>query len=291
MKVSKDIEEVQKIVNEWTKQGKSIGFVPTMGFLHEGHIRLIQEARKENDKVILSIFINPLQFGAGEDLDTYPRDAEHDRNVAEEHGVDLVFLPEKGTMYPRPLTIEMSVTKRTEALCGKSRPGHFEGVVTILTKLFNITKPDKAYFGMKDAQQVAVVDALINDHNIPVKLVAVPTVREADGLAKSSRNVHLTEKERKEAPAIQESLQFGKQIAQEGQKDPLEVIQATQKFLEHRTHGKIDYIELLSYPELESIEEINRPVILAVAVFYEKVRLIDNVIFDESGEDNIQVGL
>ncbi|SFJ99856.1 pantoate--beta-alanine ligase [Halobacillus dabanensis] len=285
MRVSKEIHEVQKVVKDWTKKGKSIGFVPTMGFLHEGHIRLIQEARKENDKVILSIFINPLQFGVGEDLDTYPRDADHDRNIAEEQGVDLVFLPENATMYPSPLTVEMSVTKRTEALCGKSRPGHFDGVVTVLTKLFNITQPDNTYFGMKDAQQVAVVDALINDHNIPVKLVAVPTVREEDGLAKSSRNIHLTEKERKEAPAIQESLQIGRQIVQEGQKDPSEVIQATQKFLEQRTHGKIDYIELLSYPELESIEEINRPVILAVAVFYEKVRLIDNVIFYEDGED------
>lgn len=285
MRILKEIDEVQKVVKDWTKQGKSIGFVPTMGFLHDGHIRLIQKARKENDKVILSIFINPLQFGVGEDLDTYPRDADHDRNIAEEQGVDLVFLPENETMYPRPLAVEMSVTKRTEALCGKSRPGHFDGVVTVLTKLFNITKPDKAYFGMKDAQQVAVVDALINDHNIPVQLVAVPTVREEDGLAKSSRNIHLTEKERKEAPAIQESLQFGKQLVQEGQKDTLEVIRATQKFLEQRTHGKIDYIELLSYPKLEFIEEINRPVILAVAVFYEKVRLIDNVIFYESGED------
>lgn len=284
MEVMTGIEQVQRIASTWIENGKTIGFVPTMGYLHEGHIRLIQEARKENDYVILSIFVNPMQFGENEDLDSYPRDEERDRKLAEENGVDLIFLPTKETMYPRPLTVQLNVTRRTNALCGRSRPGHFEGVVTVLTKLFNITRPDRTYFGMKDAQQVAVVDALIDDFNIPVELIPVPTVREEDGLAKSSRNVNLSEEERIEAPAIQEALQHGRHMVREGERSTEEVIRSTEKFLEKRTHGKIDYIELLSYPELEFIEEIDQSVILAVAVFYGKARLIDNIVFDERGE-------
>ncbi|MYL48492.1 pantoate--beta-alanine ligase [Halobacillus litoralis] len=283
MKVLREIDQVNTLVSEWTKNGESIGFVPTMGYLHEGHIRLIKEAKKENDKVILSIFVNPLQFGKGEDLDTYPRDEDHDRHVAKENGVDLVFLPTNETMYPQPLSVNMTVTNRTNVLCGKSRPGHFDGVVTVLTKLFNITRPDNVYFGMKDAQQVAVVDALIKDYNMPVNLIAVPTVREEDGLAKSSRNVRLSDEERKEAPSIQEALQYGRKLVMEGQNSKEMIIEATVKFLEQKTHGKIDYIELLSYPELEFIEKIDRPVILAAAVFYDNVRLIDNVVFDHEG--------
>ncbi|MYL71177.1 pantoate--beta-alanine ligase [Halobacillus litoralis] len=283
MKVLREIDQVNTLISEWKKNGYTIGFVPTMGYLHEGHIRLIEEAKKENDKVILSIFVNPLQFGEGEDLDTYPRDEDRDRNAAEENGVDLVFLPTPGTMYPQPLSVLMTVASRTNVLCGKSRPGHFDGVVTVLTKLFNITRPDNVYFGMKDAQQVAVVDALIKDYNIPVHLIPVPTVREKDGLAKSSRNVRLSDEERKEAPAIQESLQYGRKLVKEGQKSKELIIEATEKFLEQKTRGKIDYIELLSYPELESIENIDRPVILAAAVFYDHVRLIDNVVFNHDG--------
>ncbi|QAS50806.1 pantoate--beta-alanine ligase [Halobacillus litoralis] len=285
MEVMKEVEKVQNKVTELIKEGKSIGFVPTMGYLHEGHVRLIKEARKENDFVILSIFINPLQFGEGEDLETYPRDEHHDKKVAEENGADLIFLPSTDSMYPNPLSIHMSVEGRTDALCGRSRPGHFEGVVTVLTKLFHITRPTRTYFGMKDAQQVAVVDALIKDYNFPIELVPVPTVREADGLAKSSRNVHLSAKEREEAPAIQKALQYGRELVCNGETRPEEVVRSTRKFLESQTHGKIDYIELLSYPELEFVKTIERPVILATAVFYEKARLIDNVVFNEKGEE------
>ncbi|WP_281975485.1 pantoate--beta-alanine ligase [Halobacillus litoralis] len=284
MEVMKEVEKVQNKVTELIKEGKSIGFVPTMGYLHEGHVRLIKEARKENDFVILSIFINPLQFGEGEDLETYPRDERHDKKVAEENGADLIFFPSTDSMYPNPLSIHMSVEGRTDALCGRSRPGHFEGVVTVLTKLFHITRPTRTYFGMKDAQQVAVVDALIKDYNFPIELVPVPTVREADGLAKSSRNFHLSDKEREEAPAIQKALQNGRELVCNGETRPEEVVRSTRKFLESQTHGKIDYIELLSYPELESVKTIERPVILATAVFYEKARLIDNVVFNEKGE-------
>ncbi|MBN8234655.1 pantoate--beta-alanine ligase [Halobacillus kuroshimensis] len=284
MKVLGNIRDVQQHVKQVKKEGRTVGFVPTMGYLHEGHLKLIETARSENDIVILSIFVNPLQFGAGEDLDTYPRDEERDRNLAEEHGVDVLFLPTTAMMYPEPMSIQLSVTKRTDVLCGKSRPGHFDGVAAVLTKLFNIVMPDQAYFGMKDAQQVAVVDALINDFNYDIQLVPVATVREEDGLAKSSRNVHLTAGERDEAPAIQESLQAGRQMVEDGERSPARIIESVTKFLESRTRGRIDYIELLSYPELTSVDVIDRPVILAAAVFYEKARLIDNVVFDRNGK-------
>lgn len=284
MDVLGNIGEVQQHVKRVRMEGRSVGFVPTMGYLHEGHLKLIETARRENDVVILSIFVNPLQFGAGEDLDTYPRDEERDRKLAEEYGADVLFFPTTEMMYPEPMSIRMSVTKRTDVLCGKSRPGHFDGVAAVLTKLFNIVMPDRAYFGMKDAQQVAVVDALINDFNFDIKLVPVATVREEDGLAKSSRNVHLSARERDEAPAIQESLQAGRQMVMAGEKNPVRIIQSVTKFLESRTHGRIDYIELLSYPELTSVDVIDRPVILAAAVFYEKARLIDNVVFDTDGK-------
>ena len=284
MEILTSIEDVQMQSAKWVREGKSIGFVPTMGYLHEGHERLLQEARKENDHVILSIFVNPLQFGENEDLDQYPRDEEHDQLIAEKYETDIVFLPSNDTMYPRPMSMNLSVTKRADVLCGRSRPGHFEGVVTVLTKLFNICRPTRAYFGMKDAQQVAVVDALIQDFNIPVALRRVPTVRESDGLAKSSRNVNLTSQERKEAPMIQEALQMGRKQVESGTKDPIEVIEATRQFLDSRTHGKIDYIELLSYPELEPVTEINQTVILAAAVYYDRARLIDNVVFEQTGK-------
>ncbi|TGB04555.1 pantoate--beta-alanine ligase [Halobacillus salinus] len=288
MDVLESVLAVQERTSKWVREGKSIGFVPTMGYLHEGHEQLIKEAREENDKVILSIFVNPLQFGENEDLDKYPRDNEHDQHVAESLGVDMVFLPTENTMYPDPLSVKLTVARRADVLCGKSRPGHFEGVVTVLTKLFNICQPTKVYFGMKDAQQVAVVDALLTDFNFPIRLVKVPTVREDDGLAKSSRNVNLTPTEREEAPAIQEALQYGQTLVKNGERSAEKVKDATRKFLDSRTHGKIDYIELLSYPELEPVTNINQPVILAVAVFYEKARLIDNVVLKSDG--TVEIG-
>ncbi|MFC7320671.1 pantoate--beta-alanine ligase [Halobacillus campisalis] len=285
MDVFNSINDVKAKISSKKLSGQTVGFVPTMGFLHEGHLKLIDQAKEENDVVVLSIFVNPLQFGENEDLDAYPRDEERDLTLAEQHGVDLVFFPTTETMYPQPLSLNISVVRRGDVLCGKSRPGHFEGVVTILTKLFNICQPDRAYFGRKDAQQVAVVDALIEDFNFPIELVAVDTVREADGLAKSSRNVNLSDKEREEAPSIQEALQYGKELIERGKDLPAAVLQKTRQFLENKTRGKIDYIELLSYPELEPLEKIDRQVILAIAVFYERARLIDNVILNEASLD------
>ncbi len=282
MQIFEDILTIQTRTKELKASGKKIGFVPTMGYLHEGHIELIKRARDENDVVILSIFINPLQFGDNEDLDNYPKDRENDLIKAKEHGVDFVFYPTEKVMYPEPMSLSISVTKRTNVLCGRSRPGHFEGVVTVLTKLFNICQPDKAYFGQKDAQQVAVVDSLIRDFNFPIELVSVPTVREADGLAKSSRNVNLSAEERTEAPSIYEALKFGHSLTEKGEQNPLDIIKQTRQFLENKTRGKIDYIELLSYPELETVDSVNGQVILAAAVKYSKARLIDNLVFETS---------
>ncbi|MFQ3543005.1 pantoate--beta-alanine ligase [Halobacillus rhizosphaerae] len=283
MEVIKETAEMQALAAELIKEGKSIGFVPTMGYLHEGHLSLLQQARQQNDKVILSIFVNPLQFGPDEDLDAYPRDEQRDLTIAEENGVDIVFLPVEETMYPHPLSLKLSVVNRADVLCGRSRPGHFDGVVTILAKLFNLCRPDRVYFGMKDAQQVAVVDALIEDFNFPVELKSVSTVREKDGLAKSSRNVNLSALEREEAPFIQQALQKGRMLAEEGENDIDVIVKETMKFIESKTHGKIDYVELLSYPELEPVDKIDRQVILAAAVQFQHARLIDNVVFDETG--------
>ncbi|WP_101844067.1 pantoate--beta-alanine ligase [Halobacillus sp. Marseille-P3879] len=282
MEVFEQVKDIQQKAISLKKSGTTIGIVPTMGYLHEGHLRLVEQAKEENDCVILTIFVNPLQFGESEDLDAYPRDEKRDLKKAEEHGVDIVFLPTEDTMYPEPLSLEISVVRRADVLCGRSRPGHFEGVVTVLTKLFNICQPDYAYFGKKDAQQVAVVDALIQDFNFPVQLNAVDTVRESDGLAKSSRNVNLTTKEREEAPSIHEALQYGKQLFIDGEKNAKAIVEQTREFLEARSHGKIDYIELLSYPELEAIDIIDRQAILAAAVYYKQARLIDNIIFNDS---------
>ncbi|ELK45310.1 pantoate--beta-alanine ligase [Halobacillus sp. ACCC02827] len=279
MDVLNRISDVQSKVEGFVKKGKTIGFVPTMGYLHEGHLRLLQKAREENDIVLLSIFVNPLQFNEAEDLAGYPRNEERDAALAAEAGVDLLFMPTPETMYPETPSIRMEVTKRTDVLCGKSRPGHFDGVVTVLTKLFHIARPTKAYFGMKDAQQYAVVDALVHDFNFPIQLVPVPTVREKDGLAKSSRNVNLSEVERQEAPAIYQALLKGKEMILNGEVESAPVLNAVQEFLEKRTRGKIDYIELLSYPELEPVKAVNRQVILAAAVFYDQARLIDNIVF------------
>lgn len=238
------IKEMQQKMIEYRKEGKTIGFVPTMGYLHEGHVALLQAARKENDVVVLSVFVNPLQFGPNEDFDRYPRDIVRDEQIAKEAGVDVLFYPSVAEMYPRPLSVQVVVKERVDVLCGKSRPGHFDGVATVLTKLFHIVMPTRAYFGMKDAQQVAVVDGLIRDFHFPIELVAVPTVREADGLAKSSRNVYLSEEERNEAPALYEALKKAKTAIENGERDPKAVCALVEDHIATNTHGVIDYVEV-----------------------------------------------
>lgn len=277
MKTITHIHELQQTIKQERYEGKTIGFVPTMGYLHEGHQSLLNKAREQNDVVVLSIFVNPTQFGPNEDLDAYPRDFERDQNVAKEAGVDYIFYPDVNEMYPNEPSITIQVTKRVDVLCGKSRPGHFDGVATVLTKLFNIVTPDRAYFGMKDAQQVAVVEGLIEDFRFPIELIGVPTVREADGLAKSSRNVYLTETERAQAPAINEALQAAKARIEQGEKNTSVLYAEIVSQIEEKTDGVIDYVEIYSYPELEPIQTLKGRIIIAVAVKFSKARLIDNL--------------
>ncbi|WP_243386625.1 pantoate--beta-alanine ligase [Bacillus kexueae] len=277
MIVIKSKNELQQTIQKWKKQNKSIGFVPTMGYLHEGHLTLIKNARKENDIVVLSIFVNPLQFGVNEDFGTYPRDLMRDLDLAKNVGVDVVFAPTTEEMYPNKPSVTVQVHSRIHVLCGKSREGHFDGVATILTKLFHLVQPNRAYFGMKDAQQVAVVEGLIDDFHFPIELVRVETVREEDGLAKSSRNVRLLPHEREEAKYLYASLLKAKQTIEKGERNPKVVTKHVRDFLTEHISGEIDYIELYSYPELEEVETVTGEVIIALAVKYSQARLIDNI--------------
>lgn len=285
MKVITTIKDMQQEMKKEKQLGRSIGFVPTMGYLHEGHATLLGAARTENEVVALSIFVNPTQFGPNEDFDTYPRDFERDERVAKEANVDYLFYPSVEEMYKPSRSVAITVTDRVDVLCGQKRPGHFDGVATVLTKLFHIVTPDRAYFGKKDAQQVAVVDGLIEDFNFPVELRAVDTVREADGLAKSSRNIYLTDKEREEAPVLFKSLQSALQLLESGEKHVEIIKQAIRKEIEQYTSGKVDYIEVYTYPELKTIKQAAGKIIIALAVQFSKARLIDNVIVDVQGDN------
>lgn len=278
MKVITTISDMQQTMIREKMSGKSIGYVPTMGFLHEGHLTLIDYARKENDIVVLSIFVNPLQFGPTEDLGSYPRDFDRDHNLAEQHQVDYIFYPSAEEMYPAPLSVTVTANDRTDVLCGQSRPGHFDGVVTVLTKLFNIVQPNKAYFGKKDAQQLAIVEGLVNDFHFPIKIVPVDIVREHDGLAKSSRNVYLLPKEREQAPFLYKSLLEAKAMIDEGERNSQQIILYMKELISEKTSGTIDYIEIYSYPNLKEIEKLEGNIIIALAVKFSKARLIDNLI-------------
>lgn len=279
MKVITTIKELQQVISLTKQQQKKIGFVPTMGFLHEGHCALLKQARNENDVVVLSIFVNPLQFGPTEDLDRYPRDFDQDQKVAKKLSVDYLFHPSDSEMYPHEPSVTLKVNKRTNVLCGSSRPGHFDGVVTVLTKLFHIVQPDKVYFGKKDAQQVAVVHGLVKDFNFPLEIIAVDTVREEDGLAKSSRNVYLSAEERVQAPTLYQSLQKAIEMICEGETDPDRLISSIEDMIKTETSGEIDYVSILSYPELEKVDRVTEnDMIIAIAVKFSKARLIDNII-------------
>lgn len=277
MKVITTIREMQTEMSRLKAQGKSIGFVPTMGYLHEGHLSLIRKARRENAIVALSIFVNPLQFSANEDYATYPRDFARDKALAASEQVDFIFYPDVKEMYPAAPSVTAVNHARTDVLCGKSRPGHFDGVVTVLTKLFNIIMPSRAYFGMKDAQQVAVVDGLIKDFNFPIELISVDIVREPDGLAKSSRNVNLLPGERQEAAILYKSLQTAKKMVIGGERNPAKIIDQIQQMIETETSGVIDYVEIYSYPELAPLDRLYGRIIIALAVKFSAVRLIDNI--------------
>jgi pantoate--beta-alanine ligase len=282
MRVITSIQEMQNEIKTQKSLSRSIGFVPTMGFLHEGHLTLLKKARLENDIVVLSIFVNPLQFGPTEDFSTYPRDFDRDQSLADCEGVDFLFYPTVEEMYPHSSSVRVVVQERTDVLCGKSRPGHFDGVATVLTKLFNIVLPTKAYFGIKDAQQVAVVEGLITDFNFPIELIAVDIVRENDGLAKSSRNVNLLPEERRQAAILYKSLTAAKVAIGGGERDPYVIKSLVSNMITSETNGQIDYVEIYSYPQLKALEKLDGTCIIAVGVKFSKVRLIDNIILEIS---------
>lgn len=281
MKVVTTIKALKEELNK--QKEKSVGYVPTMGFLHEGHLSLVKEAVKENDYVVMSIFVNPLQFGPNEDFDRYPRDEARDKELAEEAGVDLIFMPQIEEMYPEEITMTLTVTKGVDVLCGQSRPGHFDGVVTVLTKLFHLIEPQNAYFGLKDAQQFAVVHQLVTQYNFPLTLIGLPTVREKDGLAKSSRNVYLSEVEREAATILYKSLQFGQQLVVDGMKNHATIKEAVENYIRKNSKAKIDYVDVLPYPSLEPGKESDT-IIIALAIQFDKARLIDNFIINTNGE-------
>lgn len=278
MRVVTTIKEMREIIREKKTEQVSIGFVPTMGYLHDGHIALIRRARAENDIVVVSIFVNPLQFGPDEDFDIYPRDLERDKKISAREKVDFIFHPSAEEMYPGTLSVKVIVQDRTDVLCGKSRPGHFDGVATVLTKLFHIVQPDRVYMGMKDAQQVAVVEGLISDFNFPIELIPVDTVREEDGLAKSSRNVHLTPEEREQAPHLYKSLLEAKKLILEGERDEVKIVSHMRDYITEKTDADIDYIEIYSFPQLKKLDRLEGRMIIALAVKFSKVRLIDNIV-------------
>ena len=280
MKIVGTVKEVREQVKEWKKQGLSVGFVPTMGYLQEGHKSLMDAARKGNDKVVVSIFVNPMQFGPTEDLATYPRDLDHDAALCESAGVDLIFHPEAEEMYEKDFCSFVDMTGLTEGLCGKTRPIHFRGVCTVVNKLFNIVTPDHAYFGQKDGQQLAVIKRMVRDLNMDIEIVGCPIVREEDGLAKSSRNTYLSPEERKAALILSKTVALGKELAKT-EKDANKVVEAMKKNIETEPLAKIDYVEAVDALSMAPVEKLEGTCMLAMAVYIGKTRLIDNTLINE----------
>ena len=280
MNISGSISEVRQIVKEWRKEGLTVGFVPTMGSLHEGHKSLIDKAVKENDRVVVSVFVNPIQFGPTEDLASYPRDLERDAKLCEEAGANLIFHPEKEEMYFDDFSSFVEVQGVSKGLCGKSRPIHFRGVCTVVTKLFNIVKPDRAYFGQKDAQQLAVVKRMVRDLNMDIEIIGCPIIREEDGLAKSSRNTYLSPEERKAAVILSKSLKLGKEAIEKGERDSKKIIDIITNNINTEKLAKIDYVEIVDPLSIENIDKIENSALVAMAVYIGKTRLIDNFIYE-----------
>ena len=278
--VVKTVKEVREFVKDARRNGKTIGFVPTMGFLHEGHKSLIVRAAKENDVVVVSDFVNPTQFGPNEDFEAYPRDIDKDARLCEEAGADIIFNPEPDEMYSSPLTT-ISVDKITKGLCGKTRPIHFNGVCTVVSKLFNIVTPDRAYFGEKDAQQLIVVKKMVKDLNFDIEIIGCPIIRESDGLAKSSRNTYLNTEERSAALCLSRSLKIGKEMIENGEKEAQAVKNAIISEIEKEPLAKIDYVEIVDLDNLESTNRTDVGILCAMAVYIGKTRLIDNFIIEK----------
>ncbi len=276
MKISGKIDEVRTQVKEWKKQGLSVALVPTMGYLHEGHKSLMERARKENDKVVVSIFVNPMQFGPNEDLESYPRDLDRDSKICEAAGVDLIFHPEVEEMYGPDFHAYVDMHTLPEKLCGASRPVHFRGVQTVVSKLFHIIPADRAYFGQKDAQQLAIIRRMVMDLNFDIEIIGCPIIREEDGLAKSSRNTYLSEEERKQAVILNQSLEAAMDAINAGEKDAAKVKQIIIDKLHTCPLAKIDYVEVVSFDTIQPIEKVEGAVLIAIAVYIGTTRLIDN---------------
>ena len=279
MKIVKTIDEVREIVRGWRKEGLTVGLVPTMGYLHEGHKSLIVRAAAENDRVVVSDFVNPTQFGPNEDFESYPRDIEADARLCDEAGASIIFNPEAEEMYCEPLCF-VDMDKITKVLCGKTRPIHFKGVCTVVSKLFNIVVPDRAYFGQKDAQQLCVIKKMVKDLNFGIEIVGCPIIREEDGLAKSSRNTYLSTEERQAALCLSRSLKLGKELIDGGEKDAEKVVEAIKAEINKEPLARIDYVEMVDLNNLEAIKEVKAPLLTAMAVYIGKTRLIDNFIIE-----------
>ena len=278
MKIVGTVKEVREQVKEWKKQGLSVGFVPTMGYLHEGHKSLMDAARKGNDKVVVSIFVNPMQFGPTEDLESYPRDLDADAKLCETTGADVIFHPEPEDMYHDPHAF-VSIDTLSDTLCGKTRPIHFKGVCTVVSKLFNIVTPDRAYFGQKDAQQLAIIRKMVQDLNFDIQIVGCPIIREEDGLAKSSRNTYLSEEERKAALCLSRAVKAGQDTICKGIKAE-EVLTKMREIIEAEPLAKIDYVSMVDALDMQPIESVEKDVLVAMAVYIGKTRLIDNFSYE-----------
>ena len=277
MKTATRMDQVREAVSRWKSQGKSIGLVPTMGYLHRGHGSLVKKAAEENDVVIVSNFVNPTQFGENEDLNSYPRDLDADCKLCESLGADLMFCPEPQEMYDNSLAF-VNIDLLSQWLCGKSRPVHFRGVCTVVTKLFNITKADRAYFGEKDAQQLLIIKKMVKDLNFDVEIVGCPIVREADGLAMSSRNAYLNEQERKAAKCLSKSIELGKSKIKKGM-IAQELKDYMKEAIEREPLAEIDYLEVVDLNTLQPVDRIDESVLVAMAVNFDKARLLDNFMF------------
>lgn len=276
MEIITDVKKMQRLCLDQRREGKRIAFVPTMGFLHEGHLSLLREGRERGDVLVLSIFVNPAQFGQGEDFAAYPRDLSRDAEMARSVGTDLLFAPEARGMYPAGYATYVDVEELTDTLCGRSRPGHFRGVTTVVAKLFGIVQPHEAYFGRKDFQQLAVIRRMTLDLNLPVEIVGMPIVREADGLAMSSRNVYLSPEQRQQALVLSQGIALAKQMAGEGVRDVGEILAALRSMIEEQNDARIDYLQICHQSTLQEQALVESDSVLLMAVFVGKTRLIDN---------------
>lgn len=278
MRVYQNIKELKEALYREKLQKHSIGFVPTMGFFHEGHLSLMKEAKTKTDVVVVSIFVNPTQFGPNEDFEAYPRDLDRDLELCEQVGVDYVFAPDVKEMYPDGYATYVTVeSEMTNKLCGASRPGHFKGVTSVVNKLFNIVMPDFAFFGQKDAQQVAVLEKMVRDLNMNLTIIPCPIVREADGLAMSSRNVYLSPEERRDALVLSQSLELAKSLIDEGERSVEQLLKAMHKKVESAQSAVVDYIEIVDLESLEKLDVLNDRFLIALAIKVGKTRLIDNM--------------